>query len=429
MTLLHALHSLAPNFGWKLSVAHFNHQLRGISSRADERLARDAARKLGLICDVAGADVRKAAAAQGVSIEMAARQLRHEFLAKCARKRGANRVALAHHAEDQVELFMLRLLRGAGGDGFGGMKPQNPSPTDKGVMLIRPFLEFSKEDICTFARSERIRFREDTSNGSVEFDRNWVRLQLLPLLRIRQPAISKTILRAMQITGAEADFVTQAAEAWRTTGKSCKREQLPRFGELHEAVQRKVIQSQIRALGIGGDFQMVEQLRTQPDRAISVGPDVGLTCDGAGLVKRIGAESKDFDEKQIIIELGKARSSRRRLVFGGLKLEWQVLQRGKGSLPKHAPGLEFFDADMAGGTIIFRHWQAGDRFQPIGLPSAVKLQDWFTNRKIPAGQRRQLVLAQDERGGLFWVEGERIGEGCKVTPNTRRLLVLRWKRV
>ena len=153
MALLHALHSLAPDFGWKLSVAHFNHRLRGRSSDADERLVRATARRLKLPCDVAAADVRKAAAAQGVSIEMAARQLRHEFLARCARKRGARTVALAHHADDQIELFLLRLLRGAGGDGLGGMKARNLSPADRRISLVRPLLEFSKEEIAAFARA------------------------------------------------------------------------------------------------------------------------------------------------------------------------------------------------------------------------------------------------------------------------------------
>ena len=106
-----------------------------------------------------------------------------------------------------------------------------------------------------------------------------------------------------------------------------------------------------------------------------------------------------------------------------------MLSGVKSSSFKREAGRELFDADRVGAKIVLRYWRAGDRFQPIGLPSATKLQDWFTNRKISATKRRQLVLAENERGEVFWVEGERIGEGCKVLAGTRRTLELRWKRV
>jgi len=86
------------------------------------------------------------------------------------------------------------------------------------------------------------------------------------------------------------------------------------------------------------------------------------------------------------------------------------------------------DADRVGGRIALRHWQPGDRFQPIGLPQSVKLQDWFTNQKIPSGRRRELVVATTERGDVFWIENQRIGEQFKLTPETKRRLIWRWDR-
>ena len=113
--------------------------------------------------------------------------------------------------------------------------------------------------------------------------------------------------------------------------------------------------------------------------------------------------------------------------FAGRRLAWRILRRARGFELTRETGREFFDAEKVGSIVRLRHWQAGDRFQPIGLSAATKLQDWFTNRKIPMARRRQLVLAENERGEVFWVEGERIGEGCKVTPATRR--VLEWRQV
>jgi tRNA(Ile)-lysidine synthase len=94
--------------------------------------------------------------------------------------------------------------------------------------------------------------------------------------------------------------------------------------------------------------------------------------------------------------------------------------------PQPARGREFFDADKVGDKIILRHWRAGDRFQPIGMASPVKLQDLFVNAKIPAAQRRELVLATTARGEIFWVEGLRISERFKLTPATRRKLRWSW---
>ena len=90
---------------------------------------------------------------------------------------------------------------------------------------------------------------------------------------------------------------------------------------------------------------------------------------------------------------------------------------------------EFFDADKVGDEIVLRHWRAGDRFQPIGMRSAVKLQDLFVNAKIPAARRRALVLATSSAGGIFWVEGLRIGEKFKLTPETGRQLIWNWSKI
>ena len=212
MVLLQTLHSLAQKNLWKLSVAHFNHRLRGRASNADEKLVRQTAKKLSLKFFSGGADVKKFSAQSKISIEMAARKLRHEFLAKVARENKIPAIALAHHADDQVELFFLRLLRGAGGEGLAGMKWKSPSPADKKIFLIRPLLGFSKDEILAFAREQKIRFRDDASNFSTDFLRNKIRNELLPLLRTNyQPGLNKTVLRAMELAGAEAEFVSAAA--------------------------------------------------------------------------------------------------------------------------------------------------------------------------------------------------------------------------
>ena len=190
MVLLHALNFLAGNFRWKISVAHFNHQLRGRSSDADERLVRKTAAALKLPLAVGSANVKKFAQKSKLSLEMAARKLRHEFFTHAARKRKISTVALAHHADDQVELFFLRLLRGAGGEGLAGMKWRALSPVSQKIMLVRPFLDFSRVELCGFARENKIHFRDDATNFTLDAKRNRIRNELFPLLRKHLPARS-----------------------------------------------------------------------------------------------------------------------------------------------------------------------------------------------------------------------------------------------
>jgi len=128
MVLLALLQRLAGAHRWRLTVAHFNHQLRGKEADADERLVRDTANSLGLPLVAGSGAVKEHARRRGLSLEMAARELRHSFLATAAKNSGIASVALAHHADDQVETFFLRLLRGAGSRGLGGMDWLAPSP-------------------------------------------------------------------------------------------------------------------------------------------------------------------------------------------------------------------------------------------------------------------------------------------------------------
>ena len=196
MVLLHVLQELAPKHRWQLTVAHLNHQLRGRSSAADERLVRRTAQELRLPAVVERAEVRRLARAQKLSLEMAARELRHDFLARSARGRRIPSIALAHHADDQLELFFLRLLRGSGGEGLAGMKWRNPSPSDPGIELVHPLLDQSKAVLMEYVADHGIRYREDASNAALDFQRNRIRHELLPLLRSKyQPALDRIIPR------------------------------------------------------------------------------------------------------------------------------------------------------------------------------------------------------------------------------------------
>jgi tRNA(Ile)-lysidine synthase len=443
MTLLQTLHVLSARHRWKLTVAHFNHQLRGRSSDADEQLVRKTAAGLKLPLVAARAEVREFAEKSKLSIEMAARKLRHEFYARVARERKVSVVALAHHADDQVELFFLRALRGAGGEGLAGMKWRSRSPVNGKVVLIRPLLDMTKSELRGFAREKKVGFREDATNARLDPPRNRVRNELLPLLRqCYQPALTRTILRLMEIVGAEAEVIGETAQQWigrrrgnesrigigHGKGKSAKKPESPdvvscSFDELPIAVQRRVLQLQLVELGVPADFELVERIRRWPDIFASVGPGIAAARNAAGKVGLRTQPPVGFKVSELTVNLaGRAGE----VDFNGIRFRWNFEGTKTAARLNPKAGREFFDADKVGERIILRHWRAGDRFQPIGLKSAVKLQDLFTNRKIPRARRHDLVVAEAGNGRIFWVENLRMAEPFKLTPGTKRRLVWRW---
>lgn len=419
MVLLSVLHALAQEHGWRAAVAHFNHRLRGAASEGDARFVAKAARRLGLECVVEGGDVRGLARARGWSVEMAARELRHEFLARTARRLGLGMVALAHHADDQVELFFLRLLRGAGG-GLAGMKWRSVSPADKSVALIRPLLDQSKDALLEFAKIEKVRFREDGSNASLDILRNRVRQELLPLLRRDyQPGLDRTVLRTMEIVGDEAEFVQETARAWM------RRKSRAAFARLPVAVQRQCVCMELARLGVSADFELVERLRLQSGVKHSWRDGWLVREAASGCVALERAVSEKDSAGTHIFDLRPERGAE---LFEEVEVNWRIQKHVPPAMLRGAAHCERFDAGKVGARIVLRHWRAGDRFQPIGMTQPVKLQDLFTNARIPARERHKLLVAEAADGRIFWVEGLRISEPFKLSGTTRVELFWRWRR-
>ncbi len=319
MVLLEALQRLSQEHGWRLLAAHFNHQLRGRSSDADERFVRQKAEKLGIPFIAGRGDVKRFARQHKLSVEMAARRLRHEFLARTARRWKATTVALGHQAGDQLELFFLRLLRGTGSEGLAGMKWRNPSPVDPKIILVRPLLGCSKAELQQFSRQEGIPFREDQTNSALDILRNRFRHELLPLLvKHYQPALSKTTLRLMEVLEAESEFITQTAAGWLETKR-------PSFDQLPVAVQRRGLQLQLFRLGLKADFDLIEHLRLRAGSPVTLEPGVAVRRDATGAVETVRHRKPQFDAARLVLKLTRKRGS---ITFDGLRITWNIQAYG-----------------------------------------------------------------------------------------------------
>ena len=315
------------------------------------------------------------------------------------------------------------------------MKWRNASPANARIQLVRPLLEQSKESLRDYAAAEKIPFREDASNEWLDIQRNRIRRELLPLLRRKyQPALGRNVLRLMEILRAESEFVSEAAEAWIECcdSKATPAAKLVRSGmsfeELPLAVQRRSIQLQLLRHGIPADFGWVERLRTSAGKPFTVMPQIAVSRDANGKLEIRESSIVTPNSAELEIDL---RAGAGETVFGDRTIQWTIEARARAReafrVPPRQAGMEMFDADKIGPRLLLRHWRPGDRFQPIGMSQPVKLQDLFTNQKIPQSERRDLIVAVTPENEVFWVEKLRISERFKLTPQTARRLVWRWK--
>lgn len=268
MALLDAL--VAAGFK-KLIVCHLNHRLRGRASTGDARFVAALARRLGLECEVGTADVTTLAAAEGRSIETAAREARYRFFASVAKRRRCRTVILAHHADDQVETFLFNLFRGAGRAGLGGMSPESER-TVEGVALrlVRPMLGIWRAEIDQYVAARKIRHREDVSNLSPAYTRNRIRHELLPMLeQLFGRDVRGAVWRNSEIIRAEEEWLDALVS--NTTGSEQEAFlSVPELIAQPLALQRRRILAWLRSHGVQDvGFGEVETVRSllEGDRA------------------------------------------------------------------------------------------------------------------------------------------------------------------
>ena len=414
MALLFALNQVVAKNRWQLTVAHFNHKLRGHASNADQRLVESFAKK-HKINHISNAWRKDSKAAKEHGLEMAAREARYDFLQKEAQIRQCKYIATAHHADDQVETFLWRLMRGAGGKGLGGMRPVSDFYRNAEIILARPLLKFSKLDLYQLAEDHAVPFREDESNDDLKHLRNKIRRRLLPYLKRHfHPEIEFPILQSQSLIFDEADFASQTARIWLDLN-----ERVP-FKRLHVAVQRWVIWHQLIELGVDPQYHQVENLRQTNNRPFSINLHHALVRDPTGCVNLREISKLAFRPEQLNLSLTRRWTE---VIFSNTIIRCRIIP----SKPTKNDG-ELLDADRVGNNILLRHWRPGDRFQPIGMKGSVKLQDLFTNAKIPAAEKRQRILACTEMGQLFWIQKFRISDFAKITPKTKRFLQWHWQR-
>lgn len=260
LALADLLFNVRQRFDLQLCIAHYEHGLRGQASLDDADFVKNFAENLGLKFFCENGKVKQFAAENKISIETAARKLRYNFLNRVKQEMNFDAIALAHHADDQAETILMRLLRGATSSGLAAMKFSAFS--EEYGLLIRPLLRFKKSELESYCMERGLKPRIDATNFETDMTRNKIRLELLPELEKFNPAIVDTLCRFGEVTAEEVDFIDAEAEEvlpYITKKLPSKEFAIVRddFLSLHTAIQRAVIKKFLAATTGIEDFGFV----------------------------------------------------------------------------------------------------------------------------------------------------------------------------
>lgn len=437
LTLLYVLVRVVPDPSGRVAVAYLDHGLRGGAGAEEAAFVRGLAERWGLTFFTDRVDTAAHRRARGLSLEAAARELRYRFLGETARRFGATRVAVGHTASDQVETVLLNITRGTGLAGLRGMRPASPYPLPEfgELTLIRPLLRLFREETVAACRALGLEPREDPMNLDRRYPRNRIRLDVLPALRQVNPRVDLAVLRLAEAAAADLGLIEAQAEAALAEAlvSASDSELVLRRDPLiarPEPLRAHIFRLALLRLGAGEPLITAYHL----ERLVRLAAGrVGTRLDlPGGLKARV-----DYDVVRVGRELGGPAdfpavagavrfAPPARVLLDGWVLEAVVMPRPADWDPRQIPDrwTVFLDFDKVIGDLEVRPWQAGDVFVPLGLSGRKKLQDLFTEAKVPRDLRRRWPVLTD-RAGIIWVAGLRLADRVKVTPETRRLLRVR----
>jgi len=400
----------------RLVVAHLNHGLRGAESDGDAEFVARLAERYGLPLESGAADVRETARAEGLSLEEAGRKARYRWFDDLAERHGARRIALGHHADDQAETFLLRLLRGAGTTGLRGMRPLSAG------RYARPLLTLSRAEIEGYLKRQSLSWRDDRSNSDTRFLRNRIRHECLPYLATYNPAVSERLVAAADILAADEEALERVVDqvmarigAVESTGVCLN---IPLLRAEPAGIRLRVYRRAIRF--VKGDLALVSHchLKRIDDLVHSSRVNGGFSLPG-GFSARRRYETLVFSRKEeqadTAWEVRIDGPGTYRLPFGVSLIvrlaappaRWENVPRSRA----------YFDPVKIPFPWFVRTFRPGDRFSPFGMTGTRKVKDFFIDAKVPVDLRRRIPLLFGG-GRLLWICGLRRGGAGRLTPET-----------
>ncbi|WP_426490625.1 tRNA lysidine(34) synthetase TilS [Hymenobacter sp. 102] len=409
VVLAEVLHRLGVKFG----VAHCHFGLRGEEADADEQFVRKLADKYEAPYFVEFFQTKKFAEQEGISTQMAARALRYEWFERIRAQQGYTAIATAHHQRDTAETMLLNLTHGTGLAGLHGIRPKTGH-------LVRPLLAVSKPDLYDYVVENRLIWREDASNDSPVYQRNRLRLEVLPVLRDINPSLDHTMSITAERVGAAEEIVRRYVAD--TAAQAQRQEAEVTYLDIRllqkTAATALVLHELLRPFGFSYlvTKDIVQSFGAEPGRRFE-SPTHQLVKDREQLVIT-PRKLQHFGTHQL-------QAGQEALKIDGLHLRTELLEITEGYAVPKGKALAALDADVLKFPLTVRPWQEGDWFMPIGMKGKKKLSDFLIDQKVPLNLKDNVWVLVSADGKIAWVIGFRPDERFKVTENTERVLLVK----
>lgn len=397
--------------GYKFGIAHCNFRLRGAESNADEEFVETLATKYNVPFHVNRFDTNIYASQKGISVQMAARDLRYEWFEVIRNQFHFDAIATAHHLDDQIETFFINLVRGTGISGLHGILPRQGH-------VIRPLLFAYRDEIELFARENEIRFRNDASNDSTKYLRNKIRHELLPILKEMNPGFSESLTQTIRHLNETDVIVTKFVRQWKEEVSMQKGEEI--CIDLQRLTASEPIgtlawelfapygfnQSQVNNIISGLGKERTNIFISSTHRAVKNRSQIIILPRSTPVPGR-QTEIRDFVKR-------KQLSKPLRLRF--LKIE----APDRYEIPA-SPDIASLNFDKLTFPLLIRKFIPGDSFYPLGMNKKKKVSDFFIDQKLSLPEKENTwLLCSGSK--IVWIIGRRIDHRFRVTSQTRRIL-------
>lgn len=426
MVLLHLLRTWQKYFALQITVAHFNHQLRGAAADADEQFVQEFCKKNNLPVLTGRGNVKAFALSEKQSPEAAARMLRERFLREAQMTTGSDSIVTGHHLDDQIETLLMRLLSGSGLDGLAGIRLRRDQ-------FLRPLLFARRQAIVDYAEANQIAFVEDASNQDLNFRRNQIRHQLIPFLNEHfdyyNPAsflnIGLLIQEWLPYIENQAELCFLAAKKSGSENKI--RLDIPAFKGYFSGIQIKALELALSRL-CGEEKKITTRQFLNFSRWLNKTNLSGeYRLDESVIIRREKSElifEKRLKKALDIIPLTEIHNGESYLFPElGISLRTDFVEREEATF-KNVPEEEYLDAAKLTFPLFLRSWQAGDRFQPLGMKQKKKISDFLIDEKQLRYPKKMtpVLLNQSE---IICIPGMRISENYKIKSKTEMVLKIK----
>jgi len=419
VALLRVLLELRHDLGAVLGVAHFNHKIRGAEADADEQFVRDLAQQFELAFHSGSGDAPAHSRKRKISLETAARELRHSWFAQLVQEGEADKIATAHTQDDQAETILMRILRGTGTRGLAGI-----APWQKQKSLIRPLLNTTRREVEGYLNGLRQSWREDSSNKDLHLARNRIRHQLLPALQSDfNPSIRQTLADLAEVARAEEEYWEKETASLATrlirlgtpsrSGRSSRQQRTvavdrAALKSLPLAMQRRLLRAMGDHLGIGLEFKHIQELLLFAEHK---NPEKELELPGTLVAKMTLRELQisERSEQEQIHDYSYLLAMPGQVAVAelGITIRARILTlAGERDFSRYNSGL--LNRALLAPELTIRNWRAGDRFFPAHTRSPKKVKELLQPGRLSQELRpaeRKLWPVIESAGAIVWMRG------------------------